>query len=199
MRRLLCLTAAMCAVAHCARSAETVRMVSLPDLSNFPQLYVGVPLVLDQVELDWKIVKEFGYYCVGLAVKEGERSNRAIERGEYIPPFLNKQRITIVADEKLAQDLLDRIELDTVYPVKVWCTVGRAEDLAREMGNSYWVARVTRVDCYGADRSVAWTLPIPEQLRASAAAETAPAKEASVLTMPLAPEAAQPATTAPVE
>ncbi|HOE26305.1 MAG TPA: hypothetical protein PK696_01240 [bacterium] len=205
MRRQFLIAALIFAGARCAWSAETVRPVTLPDLSIFPQLFVGVPLVLEQVELEWRIVKEFDYYCLGISVKEGERSRRAMERGEYVPPHLNRQRVTVVAGEQLAQELLDRMELDTVYPVKIWCTVGPADDLERELGNLYWVARVDRVDCYGADRTVAWTLPAPSPPPAAApVAEAAPtltatAGEVPVPAEPSAAELAQPAATEPVE
>lgn len=128
-----------------------------------------------------------------------------MERGEYVPPHLNRQRVTVVAGEQLAQDLLDRMELDTIYPVKIWCTVGPADELERELGNIYWVARVDRVDCYGADRSVAWTLPVPPPAPAEAAVAEAPsaltaaAGEAAIPAEPSAAESAQPAATEPVE
>lgn len=143
------------------RPAEATIPVSLPDVNNFPELYRGVPITLEDVELQWKIVKEFDYYCLDLTVKEGERNRRAQERGEYTPPFLNRQRVTFVASPEIAREMLDRTELDTAYPVKIWCTVGIADDLIRELGNVYWVARVERIDCYRGDRSVAWSIPSP--------------------------------------
>jgi len=169
MRRLVCLLAAICAGVRLAYSAEALIPVSLPDVNNFPELYHGIPISLDQVELDWKMIKEFDYYCLGLAVKEGERNRRAQDRGEYTPPFLNRQRVTFVASPDVARELLDRTELDRTYPVRIRCTVGIADDLIRELGNVYWVARVDRIDCYGADGIVAWTLPVPGPTRAEAA------------------------------
>lgn len=144
------------------RPAEAAVLASLPDVNNYPELYSGIPIALEDVELQWKVVKEFDYYCLDLTVKEGERNRRAMERGEYIPPFLNRQRVTFVASPEIAREILDRTELDTAYPVKVWCTVGVSENLRRELGNTYWLARVERIDCYRGDRSVAWSIPSPE-------------------------------------
>lgn len=172
-RRLLFLMAAVCAGARAACAADAalpaavsstgstdvVVSVSLPDANNFPELYRGVPLSLEDVELNWKMIKEFDYYCLDLTVKEGERNRRSQERGEYTPPFLSRQRVTFVASPEVAREMLDRTDLDTTYPVKIWCTIGTANDLARELGNIYWVARVDRIDCYRGDRSVAWTIP----------------------------------------
>jgi len=169
MRRLVCLLAVICAGAHPACSADAVVPVSLPDVISFPELYRGVPISLNQVELDWKMIKEFDYYCLGLAVKEGERNRRAQDRGEYTPPFLNRQRVTFVASPDVARELLDKTELDATYPVRVRCTVGIADDLIRELGNVYWVARVDRIDGYGADGSVAWTIPARGPAREEAA------------------------------
>jgi hypothetical protein len=143
------------------RPAEAAVLASLPDVNNYPELYSGIPIALEDVELQWKVVKEFDYYCLDITVKEGERNRRAMERGEYIPPFLNRQRVTFVASPEIAREILDRTELDTAYPVKVWCTVGVSENLRRELGNTYWLARVERIDCYRGDRSVAWSIPSP--------------------------------------
>ncbi|MEI6634772.1 MAG: hypothetical protein WCP22_13285 [Chlamydiota bacterium] len=169
MRHRACVLAAIFAGGHLAYSADAVVPVLLPDVSNFPELYRGIPISLDQVELDWKMIKEFDYYCLSLAVKEGERNRRAQDRGEYTPPFLNRQRVTFVASPDVARELLDKTEIDATYPVRIRCTVGIADDLIRELGNVYWVARVDRIDCYGADGSVAWTLPAPGPARAEAA------------------------------
>ena len=169
MRHRVCMLAAIFAGAHLAYSADALIPVNLPDVNNSPELYRGIPISLDQVELDWKMIKEFDYYCLGLAVKEGERNRRAQDRGEYTPPFLNRQRVTFVASPDVARELLDKTELDATYPVRIRCAVGIADDLIRELGNIYWVARVDRIDGYGADRSVAWTIPAPGPTRAEAA------------------------------
>lgn len=86
MRRQFLIAALIFAGARCAWSAETVRPVTLPDLSIFPQLFVGVPLVLEQVELEWRIVKEFDYYCLGISVKEGRGAAGRWSAGSTSPP-----------------------------------------------------------------------------------------------------------------
>jgi len=75
--------------ASCATCMGAV--VSLQDISNFPELYSGVSVEVDNVILDGTLSKDQGFYCLSLVERDMLKSKEAARHGEYTPPFLNKK------------------------------------------------------------------------------------------------------------
>lgn len=127
--------------------------VSLQDVNGFPELYVGSPIEIEGVNLDGKMKKDMGFYCMGIGVR-GAAGKKAGAGDEYAGRFLNMERVTFVADADLAKKLLNEMEETKTYPVNIRCTVERTE----EVGNVYWLAKVSWVDFCGPDGKVIKTV-----------------------------------------
>jgi hypothetical protein len=64
------------------------------------------------------------------------------------------ERVTFVADADLAKKLLNEMDESKTYPVNISCTIERTE----EVGNVYWLARVSQVDYCDPDGKITKTV-----------------------------------------
>jgi hypothetical protein len=128
--------------------------VSLQDVNCFPELYTGTAIEIDGVNLDGKMKKDMGFYCMGVGVRGAAVDERTGGKGGYAGRYLNMERVTFVADADLARKLLNEIEETKTYPVNIRCKVERTE----EIGNVYWIARVSCVDFCGPDGKITKTV-----------------------------------------
>lgn len=128
--------------------------VSLQDVNNFPELYAGFPVEVEQVTLDGRMKKDMGFYCLGIGAGGAAKERKARDREGYAAPFLNMERVTFVADALLAKKLLDEMEETKTYQVKIRCAVERIQ----EVGNVYWIARVSQIDFCASDGSITKTV-----------------------------------------
>ncbi len=149
-RRLLCMSVA----AIISVSIGFAAAVSLQDVSNFPELYVGSPIEIDQVNLEGKMKKDMGFYCLGVEAQGFMKEKKTGDKEGYAGRFLNMERVTFVADADMAKKLLGEMEETNTYPVKIRFTVERIE----EVGNVYWIARVSRVHFLGPGGAIAKTV-----------------------------------------
>ncbi|MEJ2744180.1 MAG: hypothetical protein P8123_00585 [bacterium] len=137
-RRWLCLTGMMVVFTSLAFAEK----VSLQDINGFPELYVGDTVEIDGVNLDGKMKKDMGFYCMGVGVRGAAADRKVGTKEGYAGRYLNMERVTFVADADLAKRLLNEMEETKTYPVKIRCKVERTE----EVGNVYWIAKVSWVD-----------------------------------------------------
>jgi hypothetical protein len=149
-RQLLCVFGA---VVICV-SSSFAGTVSLQDVNNFPELYVGAPIEVEQVRLEGKMKKDLGFYCLGIGASGVARERKMQDREGYAAPFLSMERITFVADSNLAQKLLNETDEAKTYQVKIRCAVERVQ----EVGNVYWIARVSQIDFCAPDGAITKTV-----------------------------------------
>jgi hypothetical protein len=135
-------------------SAGIAGKVSLQDVNNFPELYVGSPIEIEGVNLKGRIKKDMGFYCLGVEAAEVAKDKRTGDKEGQADRFLNMARLTFVADADLARKLLNEMEGSKTYPVKIRCAVERVE----EVGNIYWIARVSQVAFSSPDGSTTKTV-----------------------------------------
>ena len=142
-RRWLCVSGMVLISASFAFAEK----VSLQDVNVFPELYMGAPLEVEGVNLDGKMKKDMGFYCLGVGVRGAAAAaeKKTVAREGYAGRFLNMERVTFVADAVIAKKLLNELEETKTYPVNIRCTVERTE----EVGNVYWIAKVSQVDFCG--------------------------------------------------
>jgi len=132
------------------KPARAAKIVSLEDVNIFPELYTDGPCVMDQVELDGKIEKDHGYYCLGVGIKGLEPVKKSVRSGDYCAPLLDMSRATFVAPPALARKLIDKLKAGTTYPAGLTFTVEKTT----ELGNDYWIATVSKVVLYAPDGAV---------------------------------------------
>lgn len=149
-RRWLCVSGMVLVSASLALAEK----VSLQDVNGFPELYVGTPIEVEGVSLDGKMKKDMGFYCMGVGVRGAAAEKKAGPREGYAGRFLNMERVTFVADADIAKKLLNEMEETKTYPVNIRCAIERTE----EVGNVYWIARVSQVDFCGPDGKIAKTV-----------------------------------------
>lgn len=128
--------------------------VSLQDVNVFPELYAGTPIEVEGVNLDGKMKKDMGFYCMGVGVRGAATGKKTVAGDGYAGRFLNMERVTFVADADLAKKLLAEMEETKTYPVNIRCAVERTE----EEGNVYWIARVSQIDFCGPNGKIAKTV-----------------------------------------
>lgn len=151
MNRQLWCVSGMAIVSVSIGFADTV---SLQDVNSFPELYVGSPIEIEQVNLEGKMKKDQGFYCLGIGAGGVARERRMRDREGYAAPFLSMERVTFVADSNLAQKLLNETDEAKTYQVKIRCTVERVQ----EVGNVYWIARVSQIDYCAPDGAITKTV-----------------------------------------
>ena len=149
-RQLLCVSG-MAIISVSIGFADTV---SLQDVNNFPELYVGSPIEIEQVNLEGRMKKDMGFYCLGVEARGLAKEKKIGDKEGYAGRFLNMARVTFVADADIARKLLNEMEETKTYPVRIRCAVERIQ----EVGNVYWIARVSQVDFYGPDGAITKTV-----------------------------------------
>lgn len=151
MRRGIAFTGAvLIAIVSTALAEET----TIEDVFQFPEVYVGKKLEFDMAELssDFKNDKEF--YCLEVTSRGGEK----------VAPALKRPGITFIVEGDLLKKLLDTVQFDQVYPVKLTCLIARE----RILGNTFFLADIREIGFYGAEGTIVETVTARESVTETA-------------------------------
>ena len=125
-------------------TASRAEEASMEHVFDFPEVYAGDVVEFDKAELSSDIKKDKEYFCLEVTSQGGEK----------VAPALKRPGITFIASGDLVKHLLETMQLDQVYPVRLRCRIEKKDIL----GNTYFLANVEEVGFYGTSDKIVETV-----------------------------------------
>jgi hypothetical protein len=123
-------------------AAACAEEVPVEKVSEAPAKFKGQTLTFDKLKLSGKLIKHTGLQCLKITTPDGTTYGAAVS----FLPMMN----TFFVSEAIADRLLDDLDEDQEYPVKLTCKVYKKKFPA--IGAEAWVAEVSELSFYKDDK-----------------------------------------------